>query len=55
MPVDPSIPDPRVVEQFATFDLVFGRVVVPVPDQNKSPKKGKLGELNRLPYPSSLT
>jgi len=53
MPTDPSIPDPGVAEQFK--DLVFGRVVVPVPDQNKSPKKGKLGELNRLPYSSSLT
>lgn len=55
MQADPSTPDPRVVEQFTNTNLVFGRVVVPVPDQNKLPKKGKLGELNPFPYSSSLT
>jgi len=55
MPVDPSIPAAHVLEQFTSSDLVFGRVVVPVPNQNKAPPKGKLGELNWFLCSSDLT
>ena len=37
MSTDPYIPDPRILEQFKDTDIAFGRVVVPVPNQNKAP------------------
>ena len=46
MSTDPSIPDPHVLDDIKDTDAVFGRVVVPVPNQNKALKKGKLGEFN---------
>lgn len=55
MQADPSTPPAHVLAQFTNSDFVFGRVVVPVPNQNKAPQKGKLGELNRLLSSSSLT
>ena len=55
MQADPSTPPAHVLAQFTNSDLVFGRVVVPVPNQNKAPKRGKLGELNWLLFSSVLT
>jgi len=46
MQADPSTPPAHVLGLFTNSDLVFGRVVVPVPNQNKAPKRGKLGEPN---------
>ena len=55
MQADPSIPPAHVLAQFTGSDLVFGRVVVPVPNQNEAPQKGKLGELNCPLLSSNLT
>ena len=55
MSTNPSIPDPRVLDDLKDIDVVFGRVVVPVPNQNKALKKGKLGEFSWFVYSSGLT
>lgn len=39
-----SVPEDGVLQQFNNSDFAFGRVVVPVPNLNKPPQKGKLGE-----------
>ena len=51
----PTVPDTAGVEQFANPGLFFGRVVVPVPDENIAPKKGKIGGLIWFPCSRSLT
>jgi len=55
MQADPPTPHAHILAQFTNSDLVFGRVVVPVPNQNKLPQRGKLGELNWLLFTSKLT
>ena len=51
----PTVPDPAGIEQFTNPGLFFGRVVVPVPDENVAPKKGKIGRLIWSPCPRGLT
>lgn len=46
MSTDRPTPGPRLVDHTTKSDLIFGRTVVPVPNQNKPPKRGSIGELD---------